>query len=125
VVNVYVLHCLQDLPLPANVTCIKENDKIIAQEIEWLPTYYTPFRTFQIVEVFSIVTVELSRCPQSLKVKTRLLRPRSQKCVSNKVKSVNLRRKKKSNTTRQQYKVCESWLGFQICCKYQHKNVSH
>jgi hypothetical protein len=52
-----------------------ENKRITAQEIEWLPTDTIPFGTRLVVEIFSIVTVELSRSPTSLKVETRLLRP--------------------------------------------------
>ncbi|PNF40042.1 hypothetical protein B7P43_G11627 [Cryptotermes secundus] len=64
-----------NLPFPAKVTCRAENKKIMAQEIEWLPTDTVPFGTRLVVEIFSIVTVELSRSPTSLKVETRLLRP--------------------------------------------------
>jgi hypothetical protein len=74
-VNVNALCSLQNLPFPNRVTCRTENKKVIAQEIEWLPTDNIPFGTLQVVEIFSIVTVELFRSPTSLKVETRLLRP--------------------------------------------------
>ncbi|KDR19486.1 DIS3-like exonuclease 2 isoform X2 [Zootermopsis nevadensis] len=65
-----------NLPFPASVMCKTEDDKVIAQEIEWLPTDNIPFGFLQIVEIFSIITVELSRSPVSMKVETRLLDPR-------------------------------------------------
>lgn len=64
-----------NLPFPAKVTCRVENKKVTAQDIEWLPTDSVPFRARLIVEMFSIVTVEVSRSPTSLKVEARLLRP--------------------------------------------------
>jgi len=66
-----------NLPFPNRVTCRKEGKKVIAQEIEWLPTDEIPYGALQVVEIFSIVTVELFRSPASLKVETRLLRPPS------------------------------------------------
>jgi hypothetical protein len=76
-VNVNALFSLQKLPFPNRVTCRTEGKKVIAQEIEWLPTDVIPFGTLQVVEIFSIVTVELFRSPASMKVETRLLRPPS------------------------------------------------
>jgi hypothetical protein len=73
-VNVNILCSLQKLPFPNRVTCRTEGKKVIAQEIEWLPTDEIQFGTLQVVEIFSIVTVELFRSPASLKVETRLLR---------------------------------------------------
>ncbi|GFG38066.1 hypothetical protein Cfor_10644 [Coptotermes formosanus] len=64
-----------NLPFPNRVTCRTEDKKVIAQEIEWLPTDEIPFGTLQVVEIFSIVTVELFRSSASLKVETHLLRP--------------------------------------------------
>jgi DIS3-like exonuclease 2 len=66
-----------NLPFPNRVTRRMEGKKVIAQEIEWLPTDEKPFGVLQVVEIFSIVTVELFRSPASLKVETRLLRPPS------------------------------------------------
>jgi hypothetical protein len=74
-IHVNVLHSLQNLPFPNRVTCRTEDKKVIAQEIEWLPTDEIPFGTLQVVEIFSIVTVELFRSSASLKVETHLLRP--------------------------------------------------
>ena len=74
-INVNALCSLQNLPFPNKVTCRTEGKKVIAQEIEWLPTDEIPFGALQVVEIFSIVTVELFRSATSLKVETRLLRP--------------------------------------------------
>lgn len=76
-INVNSLCSVQNLPFPHRVTCRTEGKKVIAQEIEWLPTDEKPFGALQVVEIFSIVTVELFRSPTSLKVETRLLRPPS------------------------------------------------
>jgi hypothetical protein len=76
-INVNALCSLQNLPFPNRVTCRKEGKKVIAQEIEWLPTDEIPYGALQVVEIFSIVTVELFRSPPSMKVETRLLRPPS------------------------------------------------
>lgn len=76
-INVDALCPLQKLPFPNRVTSRTVGKKVIAQEIEWLPTDEVPFGTLQVVEIFSIVTVELFRSPASLKVETRLLRPPS------------------------------------------------
>jgi hypothetical protein len=93
-----VLCSVQRLPFPAKVTCREENQKIVAQEIEWLPTDAVPTGTRLIVEVFCIVTVEVSRSPTSLKVESRLLRP----SVSGEVSTwrMLIRKKKVSNTGR-------------------------
>lgn len=66
-----------NLPFRNRVTRRMEGKKVIAQEIEWLPTDEIPYGALQVVEIFSIVTVELFRSPASLKVETRLLRPPS------------------------------------------------
>ena len=76
-VNANAFCSLQNLPFPNRVTCRTEGKKVIAQEIEWLPTDEIPFGARKVVEIFSIVTVELFRSPASLKVETRLLRPPS------------------------------------------------
>jgi hypothetical protein len=76
-ININALCSPQNLPFPNRVTCRKEGKKVIAQEIEWLPTDEIPYGALQVVEIFSIVTVELFRSSASLKVETRLLRPPS------------------------------------------------
>jgi hypothetical protein len=50
---------LQNLPFPNRVKCRTEGKKVIAQEIEWLPTDDIPFGAVKVVEIFSIVTVEV------------------------------------------------------------------
>lgn len=76
-INVNAISLLQNLPFPNRVKCRMEGKKVIAQEIEWLPTDEIRFGALQVVEIFSIVTVELFRSPASLKVEIRLLRPPS------------------------------------------------
>jgi hypothetical protein len=74
-VDANALCSLQNLPGPTRVACKTQNKKVVAQEIEWLPTDEIPFGTLQVVEIFCIVTVELVRSSALLKVETRLCRP--------------------------------------------------